>query len=61
MMPMDLTNYEWYEDSEPVGEPMPERKCGMCQSLPARVDFVVIEISVNAAFRPRLHSGFCPF
>ena len=61
VMPCDLSNYTWFEETETVGEPELERKCGLCQSLPARAEYVVIEISVTAAFRPRLHYGFCPF
>ena len=61
VMPCDLSNYDWFEETETVGEPEQERKCGLCQSLPARAEYVVIEISVTAAFRPRLHYGFCPF
>ena len=63
VMQVDLSTQQWYGDDEQDEEPMdmPERKCGKCQSQPARVEYVVIEISKTAAFRPRLHYGFCPF
>ena len=61
VMQVDLSTHQWYGEAEQDGEPMPERKCGRCQSLPARVEYVVIEISRTDASRPRLHDGFCPF